>query len=151
MPDLRPSAIYVITGSRHWRGDSSLVRESMVRFARTYDARHCVLYHGDCPNQGEPGTGVSIDQLAAGFAREFGWEIVAFPADWEKHGKAAGPIRNLAMCRTAAVRESDGAIIELHAWPMPDSKGTHDCLRAARECGLHGVEHLRRERGEGGG
>lgn len=143
MPD-RPTAIYVCTGSRHWIGDPALIRESLARFKRTYQDRHCVLYFGDCQHPRD-GNGASVDMLAQGFARDLGFEVVVFRADWLQYSKAAGPMRNLEMCRTAAVREADGAIVEVHAWPMPDSRGTRDCLRAAKECGLHGIEHVRRE------
>lgn len=148
MPN-RLSAIYVVTGSRHWTGDPSLIRESLARFARTYPGRHHVLYHGQCPDPRD-GTGKSVDMLADGYARELGFEVVPFKADWYRGGtrttvdKSAGPERNLAMCRTAAAREADGAIVEVHGWPAPDSTGTHDCLRAAKECGLHGLVHAMR-------
>lgn len=34
------------------------------------------------------------DSLGERYARENGIEFVLFAADWDKHGKAAGPIRN---------------------------------------------------------
>ena len=34
------------------------------------------------------------DSLGERYARENGIEFVLFAADWNKHGKAAGPIRN---------------------------------------------------------
>jgi hypothetical protein len=35
------------------------------------------------------------DSLAEKFAKEHGLELNIFPADWDKHGKAAGYIRNV--------------------------------------------------------
>lgn len=29
--------------------------------------------------------------------RELGWEVIACPADWDKHGRSAGPRRNREM------------------------------------------------------
>ncbi len=37
------------------------------------------------------------DRLGEQWAREYGVPIKGFPADWNKHGKAAGPIRNRQM------------------------------------------------------
>ena len=37
------------------------------------------------------------DQLAGAWARKHGIENRKFPADWETHGRAAGPIRNRQM------------------------------------------------------
>ena len=36
------------------------------------------------------------------YAKEKGYEIIYFPADWEKHGKAAGAIRNEEMAKADA-------------------------------------------------
>lgn len=38
-----------------------------------------------------------IDSCAKEFAMEHGLGYKEFPADWDKHGKAAGPIRNREM------------------------------------------------------
>ena len=35
--------------------------------------------------------------IAAEFANGVGLEVIPFPADWDAHGKAAGPIRNTQM------------------------------------------------------
>lgn len=37
------------------------------------------------------------DTLGERFAAEAEVELVRFPADWDKHGRAAGPIRNAQM------------------------------------------------------
>lgn len=37
------------------------------------------------------------DALGERFAAEAGLELIKFPADWNKHGRAAGPIRNAQM------------------------------------------------------
>lgn len=57
---------------------------------------------------------------AAGFAGE------TFEADWSKHGKAAGPIRNREML-------DSGADILI---AFPGGKGTEDCVKAAKERGI---------------
>lgn len=43
------------------------------------------------------GEASGADVTAKQAAKWFDWEYLSFPADWEKHGKAAGPIRNKQM------------------------------------------------------
>jgi len=68
------------------------------------------------------------DGLAEEWARENGIPIKRFPADWDKHGKAAGPIRNRAMAEYADALlavwdgESKGTanmILEMHRMGKP--------------------------------
>ncbi len=37
------------------------------------------------------------DAMGERFAEEAGLQLFKFPADWDKHGRAAGPIRNQVM------------------------------------------------------
>lgn len=41
------------------------------------------------------------DSLGERFAKEFGYNLKRFPADWDKHGKSAGFIRNAQMAKYA--------------------------------------------------
>jgi len=41
------------------------------------------------------------DALGERYARERGYEIEYYPADWDRYGKAAGAIRNEEMCKSA--------------------------------------------------
>jgi len=43
------------------------------------------------------------DNFAERFARKYGIPIVIFHADWDKHGKAAGPIRNTIIAKYSDV------------------------------------------------
>lgn len=47
------------------------------------------------------GTAQGADKLGEKYAEEKGYEIERHPALWDKHGKAAGPIRNLEMAENA--------------------------------------------------
>lgn len=42
-----------------------------------------------------------VDTLGERWAKENMVDIAEFPADWNKHGKAAGPIRNAEMAKYA--------------------------------------------------
>lgn len=52
---------------------------------------------------------------------------IAFPADWEKHGRAAGPIRNRQML--------DSADVDLVV-AFPGGRGTAHMIKLARERGI---------------
>ncbi len=41
------------------------------------------------------------DKLGERYARERGYEVMYFPADWKKYGKSAGVIRNEEMAQNA--------------------------------------------------
>lgn len=75
----------------------------------------CVI-HGDCRGP---------DHWGRDWAQE-GWDWIrqeAYPADWDKHGKAAGFLRNSTMV--------DVCDIVVAVWDGT-SKGTQDTIRKAR-------------------
>lgn len=53
------------------------------------------LVHGDC-HEDKPRKG-GADQLANEAARQLGIQRIKVPANWERHNKSAGPIRNNLM------------------------------------------------------
>lgn len=64
------------------------------------------------------------DRIAQKAARRLGFKVERFPADWETHGKAAGPIRNQQMLDA-------GADLVLAFWDG-DSRGTQDMVTRAK-------------------
>jgi hypothetical protein len=67
------------------------------------------------------------DTLAEKWAHEHKIEIMIFPADWKRYGRAAGPIRN-----TKIINESTHLI----AFAAISSKGTLDTINKAKAKGL---------------
>lgn len=67
------------------------------------------------------GAARGADTLAANWAASRGVEAKAYPADWDRHGKAAGHIRNAAML----TEEPDGVVA------FPGGRGTSDMRRKA--------------------
>ena len=47
------------------------------------------------------GTANGADKLGERYAKEKGYEILQFPADWDAHGRSAGYIRNKQMAKNA--------------------------------------------------
>ncbi len=37
------------------------------------------------------------DRIADIYGRQIGWQVERHPADWDRHGNSAGPIRNVEM------------------------------------------------------
>jgi hypothetical protein len=70
------------------------------------------------------------DSLAGEWAALHGVSCVVFPADWTKHGKAAGPIRNQQMIDA-------GADLVL---AFPGGRGAADCVDRARVAGITVVD-----------
>ena len=66
------------------------------------------------------------------FAKAYNYPLKIFPADWDKYGKAAGPIRNEQMAKYAA--EADRGM--LIAFPIGESKGTRNMIKLAKQYGL---------------
>ncbi|WP_049912962.1 SLOG family protein [Halococcus thailandensis] len=79
------------------------------------------------------GTARGVDQLGEDWAGEHDVPVKRFPADWDTHGRAAGPIRNEEMAKYA------DALVAIH---VDESAGTADMIDTARD--LLGPDRLHR-------
>lgn len=78
----------LVCGDRNWRTTEPIRRELMTLSGSFEHPSEVVVIHGDCRG---------ADKIAGTIAEELGMTVVAVPADWDQHGKSAGPIRNLKM------------------------------------------------------
>lgn len=113
----------LVTGSRHWSNEPA-ARSALVDALSVLDvpATQVVLVHGAAPG---------LDTIASDLASELGMQVESHPAQWETHGRAAGPIRNAEMVAA-------GADVCL-AFPLggpSGSRGTYNCLRQAHAAGI---------------
>lgn len=67
------------------------------------------------------------DAFAAEWAARFGFPLLKFPANWDRDGKAAGPIRNQQMIDEG---RPDMVIA------FPGGRGTADMVRRAKAAGI---------------
>jgi hypothetical protein len=107
----------LICGDRDWHDQYLIARrihELCVKFDLT-------VVHGDCRG---------ADRIAGSRAEAFGCKVKAYPAEWDKYGRAAGPIRNKQML----VEEDPELVIGFHE-DIRKSKGTRDMLRIAFKAG----------------
>lgn len=70
------------------------------------------------------GDASGADAIAREYAAAKGIPLVVHEADWDKHGKKAGPKRNALI-----VRDADLVL----AFPLSDSKGTWDTVNKCRD------------------
>jgi len=73
------------------------------------------------------GTARGVDQLGERWAETHGLDIQRFPANWDRHGRAAGPIRNREMAEYAE------ALVAI--WDGK-SAGTKSMISEAKKAGL---------------
>lgn len=93
-----------------------------------------------CPNKIIHGAAPGADTLADKWAERMAISRHRFPAQWDRHGKAAGPIRNQAMLDKGRPH---------FVVAFPGGRGTADMVRRAREAGVDVAEiKLATEAGE---
>lgn len=78
------------------------------------------------------GAARGADTCADIVAKSLGFEVKPYPADWEKYGKAAGPIRNLQMLKENPDIEF---VLAFHS-DIESSKGTKHMKKAAEKAGI---------------
>lgn len=124
----------LITGSRDWTNRRTVWLALHVETQDLRSGDALVVVHGECPTGAdrlakrwvEVAQQHEADHHAAQLACHVHEE--SHPADWESYGKAAGHIRNGWMV-------DQGADVCL-AFPLPQSKGTFDCMRKAKKGGI---------------
>ena len=101
-----------ISGSRGFKNEGA-VREFVSKWSGKDDV---VLVHGGCCS--------GVDSVVDHWARFYGIPVEVHKADWDRHGKAAGPIRNREMVKSCDY---------LYAFWDGSSPGTKSAVRAAEE------------------
>jgi hypothetical protein len=71
------------------------------------------------------------DTLAAGVAVHLGFQVEGYPAQWNKYGRAAGPIRNTQMLEEG----KPDLVIAFHN-NLSNSKGTKNMVEQVQKKGL---------------
>lgn len=120
----------IITGDREWTEYTPIYR---VLFALHETHPDAIIVHGDCRG---------ADRIAGHIAESlFGKDHVeAWPADWDRHKKAAGPIRNRFMLTESQRRgDKDGHRLEYGVafhHNLAQSKGTKDMVAVLEKAGI---------------
>jgi hypothetical protein len=76
------------------------------------------------------------DAAIARAAHQLGWASLVMPAQWQRHGRAAGPIRNRELLEQAVARavanSSPGHQVSVLVMAFPGGAGTASLVRQAR-------------------
>lgn len=105
----------VIAGSRDFK-DYSLLSETLDKHLKNRARNKAITIIS--------GTAKGADQLGEQYAKEKGYKVEYYSADWERYGNAAGPIRNTQMAKAA-----DDVIV---FWDGK-SAGTRNMMEAAQK------------------
>jgi len=111
---------------------------TIIAGSRTIDdirlVRNAVVKSGFCITEIISGNARGVDRAGERYAKQAGIDLVIFPANWERHNRAAGPIRNERMARYAIADESrPGALIAI--WDG-QSRGSKNMIDTAKALGL---------------
>ncbi len=108
----------LVTGARVWDDTWTLSKYLNDVYRHNPDL---VIVHGDCP--------LGADKMAKEWAEFNEIPQEAYPADWDKYGRAAGHIRNKQMVDT----KPDYAV----AFIKGESRGTNNCLDHIKKAGIN--------------
>jgi hypothetical protein len=112
----------LVCGSPYWT-DRALLAQVVERVVAEQAAgRPVLLIEGDARG---------ADRLAGELAQARGWQVEAYPAPWQRYGRAAGPIRNAHMLRLGRPE-----LVLAFTDDLTSSRGTADLVRGARAAGL---------------
>ena len=106
-----PPERVLVCGSRYWT-DRKVIEEELRKLPEG-----SIVIHGSAKG---------ADTIAGRAAWWLGFKVEQFPARWDLHGTAAGPIRNQQMIDTKPT-----LVLAFHS-NLNDSKGTKDCVARAR-------------------
>jgi hypothetical protein len=103
-----------IVGSRDFR-DEKAFEERVKEFLSGYN-------NNELPEAVVSGGATGADTLAKNWAKKNGVKLVEYKADFNRYGKAAGPIRNALIVKDCT---------HVLAFPSRHGKGTQDTIKKA--------------------
>ncbi len=105
----------LVCGDRNWSNKKAIFNE-LKDFPK-----NTVIIHGAARG---------ADSIAGTVAKELGFEVEVYPADWNKFGKAAGIIRNKQM-----LEAKPDLVLAFHP-DLDKSKGTKNMVQISRKAGV---------------
>lgn len=152
-PPPRYSHAILVTGSRTWDDEQAMRRafnQAWEQWGKLVHGERPILISGHAPR--------GADAMAERIWTSIGLEALTFPADWDKHGRRAGPQRNQEMVNFAAELQKEGTQVvctafhdlcsrsscpqgreqqlQAQGWGGHYSHGTMHCRNAAARAGL---------------
>ena len=106
----------LVCGSRDWTDGEAIYRRLALVLAEHGGG---TVVHGDARG---------ADQIAAGCAQGLGFAVETHPAEWGRHGRRAGYLRNIRML--------DSGVDLVLAFQRGGSRGTQYTIDGARKRGI---------------
>lgn len=106
----------LICGDRHWV-DRDTIREYLMTLPKD-----TLIIEGEA---------AGADSIAREEAEKLGLLVWPFNAEWDKYGRAAGPIRNRRM-----LEEGNPSLVVAFHHNLAQSTGTKNCVQQAIERGI---------------
>ncbi len=110
----KESHVIVIGGCRNFK-NYDFFKKTLDCYLQAEKKNPITILSGHCSG---------VDQMAERYAKEKGIKLMLFPAEWNKYGRAAGPIRN-----EEVVKLADTVI----AFWDGQSKGTKNLISLAKQ------------------
>jgi len=115
----------LVTGSRTW-DNSELMFAVLDGMLLATTAQYLTVVHGACTR--------GADAIADDWCARRGVPVQRFPANWQRYGDAAGPIRNKAMVASGVNR--------CVAFIRDNSPGATGCANLADASGIFTIRFL---------
>lgn len=116
--------VVVVTGSRDWT-DCETIRDVLLSI---------------CPHIVIHGAAKGADTIAERVSEDL-YTTIPMPAQWHLQKGAAGPLRNAQMVEVAKALSMCGYLVTCEAFPLPQSRGTRDCMKKMAVAGFPVNEH----------
>lgn len=117
----------IVCGSRDWTDH--------VRICKTLERiQPRIIIHGACRG---------ADEIAGDWSDDTVNDVdaVPMPAQWDRDGRAAGPMRNAKMLAVLLALRDCGYEVSIVAFVLPSSRGTWDMLNKAKAAGVETHVH----------
>lgn len=125
----RNTLALIICGARDWKHINP-IRRDLKTLQKIYDI--LIVIHGAAPG---------ADQLGALVADNLMIPVDPVPAEWEKFGPGAGPIRNGRMLNKLLKFKADKKLVLAYHKDLSKSKGTKDMVKRALDAAIDtGIE-----------
>lgn len=111
----------LMCGDRNWTDETFILDSLMSYLIERPIGEVTLVIHGNARG---------ADQISGRCASTMGLAVVAFPANWNQYGRAAGPIRNRQM-----LEQHPNIVLAFHD-NIEESKGTKDMVSQARLAGV---------------
>lgn len=109
----------LVCGTRTFGSHAMHIGQMHLALRRLLDQDKLVIIHGGCRG---------ADQMADAWCQDHEVHQVVYRADWDTHGRKAGPIRNSEMLES-------GVDLVVAFWDLK-SRGTKDTIDKARAKGI---------------